>query len=134
MLSSQKIEIVMSMKKTRLIPAVVLSALLTACATSHPPAPIVSRTSQSAEAPSAASGASAPVAEGRGYYRVKKGDTLFRIAVEVGQSYKDLVVWNNLANPNDIKVDQMLRVLPPEAVATAGGGAQVGSIAGSSGV
>jgi lipoprotein NlpD len=133
MLSSQKIEIVMSMKKTRLIPAVVLSVLLTACATSHTPAPIVSRTSHSAEAPSA-TGASAPVAEGRGYYRVKKGDTLFRIAVEVGQSYKDLVVWNNLANPNDIKVDQMLRVLPPEAVATAGGGAQVGSIAGNSGV
>jgi lipoprotein NlpD len=38
------------------------------------------------------------------------------------------VVWNNLANPNDIKVDQVLRVLPPE------GGAQTGSVAATSGV
>jgi lipoprotein NlpD len=116
----------MSMKISSLIPAVVLSALLAACATSNTPAPVVSRTSQSAEAPSAA--APAPVTEGRGYYRVKKGDTLFRIAVDVGQSYKDLVAWNNLSNPNDIKVDQMLRVLPPEAGALGAGGVQVGSV------
>ena len=129
MLSLQKIEIVMRMKKTRLIPAVIISALLTACASTHAPAPVVSRTTQSTEA----SAAPAAVAEGRGYYRVKKGDTLFRIAVDVGQSYKDIVAWNSLANPNDIKVDQMLRVLPPDANAP-GGGAQVGSVAGSSGV
>jgi lipoprotein NlpD len=67
--------------------------------------------------------------EGHGYYRVKKGDTLFRIAVEVGQSYKDIVAWNNLNNPNDIKVDQVLRVLPPEAGALGPGGVQVGSVA-----
>jgi lipoprotein NlpD len=127
MLSLQKIKIVMSMKKTRLTLAVVLSALLTACATSHAPAPVVSRTSSQTTEASAAPAAAVE----RGFYRVKKGDTLFRIAVEVGQSYKDLVTWNNLANPNDIKVDQMLRVLPPEAGA---GGAQVASVAGSSGV
>ncbi|HEY4072308.1 MAG TPA: peptidoglycan DD-metalloendopeptidase family protein [Herbaspirillum sp.] len=120
----------MSMKISRLIPAVVLSALLAACATSNTPAPVVSRTSQSAEAPAAAA-TPAPAPEGHGYYRVKKGDTLFRIAVEVGQSYKDIVTWNNLGNPNDIKVDQMLRVLPPEAGALGPGGVQVGSVASS---
>jgi lipoprotein NlpD len=51
----------------------------------------------------------------RGLYTVKKGDTLIRIALEFGQNYRDLVAWNNLSNPNDIKVDQVLRVLPPES-------------------
>lgn len=50
----------------------------------------------------------------RVFYTVKKGDTLLRIALDYGQNYKDLVTWNNLANPNDIKVDQVLRVAPPE--------------------
>ena len=129
MLSLQKTEIVMSMKLPRWIPAVIVSALLAACSsTSLTPAPVVSRTSQSTEAAAPAASAVAPAAEGRGYYRVKKGDTLFRIAVETGQSYKDIIAWNNLTNPNDIKVDQLLRVLPPDA----SGGVQVGSV-GSSG-
>ena len=46
---------------------------------------------------------------------VKKGDTLYRIALDHGQSYSDIVAWNNLKNPNDIKVDQMLRVAPMDA-------------------
>jgi lipoprotein NlpD len=66
--------------------------------------------------------------DGRGYYTVKKGDTLIQIALEFGQNYRDLVAWNNLANPNDLKVDQVLRVLPPE------GAAQTGSVATGSGV
>ncbi|HEY0063819.1 MAG TPA: peptidoglycan DD-metalloendopeptidase family protein [Telluria sp.] len=56
----------------------------------------------------------------RGFYTVKKGDTLLRIALDYGQNYRDLVVWNNLANPNDIKVDQVLRVAPPESAGGAG--------------
>jgi lipoprotein NlpD len=59
--------------------------------------------------------APAPVQEAReGYYTVRKGDTLIRIALDHGQNYRDIVAWNNLANPNDIKVDQVLRVTPPE--------------------
>lgn len=124
------------MKISCLIPAAVLSALLAACATNNTPAPVVSRTSQSAEtsASSTSTPLPPPVQEGRGYYRVKKGDTLFRIAVEVGQSYKDIVAWNNLNNPNDIKVDQMLRVLPPDAGSLGPGGVQVGSVAPSNAV
>ncbi|MDP9108553.1 MAG: peptidoglycan DD-metalloendopeptidase family protein, partial [Pseudomonadota bacterium] len=61
-------------------------------------------------------------------YTVKKGDTLLHIALEFGQNYRDLVVWNQLTNPNDIRVDQVLRVLPPN------GAAQTGSVAASSGV
>lgn len=50
----------------------------------------------------------------KGQYVVQRGDTLFRIAQEVGQSVSDLVAWNGLNNPNDIKVDQVLRVVPPD--------------------
>ncbi len=64
-----------------------------------------------------------PVAEPkdeRSFYTVKKGDTLLRIALDYGQNYRDLVSWNNLSDPNDIKVDQVLRVAPPDDVAGAG--------------
>lgn len=50
-----------------------------------------------------------------GYYTVKLGDTLIRIGLETGQSWKDLARWNNLDNPNLIEVGQVLRVLPPSA-------------------
>jgi lipoprotein NlpD len=47
-----------------------------------------------------------------GYYTVKPGDTLTRIALESGQSPRDLVTWNQLENPNRIEVGQVLRVVP----------------------
>jgi lipoprotein NlpD len=60
------------------------------------------------------------VAEVRpGYYVVKKGDTLYRIALEHGQDYKDLIAWNKLENPNRIEVGQQLRVVPPEGTPVA---------------
>jgi lipoprotein NlpD len=42
------------------------------------------------------------------------------IALENGQNYRDIAAWNNLANPNQIEVDQLLRVAPPGGSATAG--------------
>ena len=48
-----------------------------------------------------------------GYYMVKPGDTLNRIAAENGQNPKDLIKWNGLENPNVIEVGQVLRVVPP---------------------
>lgn len=50
-----------------------------------------------------------------GYYTVKPGDTLIRIGLESGQSWKDLARWNNLENANLIEVGQVLRVAPPTA-------------------
>ena len=48
-----------------------------------------------------------------GYYTVRPGDTLFRIALDSGQTWRDVQAWNNLANPNTIEVGQVLRVAPP---------------------
>lgn len=53
-----------------------------------------------------------------GYFTVRPGDTVLRIALETGQNWRDIVRWNNLDNPNVIEVGQVLRVAPP-AVATA---------------
>lgn len=47
-------------------------------------------------------------------YTVKKGDTLYSIALDHGVYYKDLQSWNNLEDPNRIRIGQQLRVSPPE--------------------
>ncbi|RYY72909.1 MAG: LysM peptidoglycan-binding domain-containing protein [Comamonadaceae bacterium] len=52
-----------------------------------------------------------------GYYTVRPGDTLIRVALEHGQNWRDLVRWNSLDNPNVIEVGQVLRVTPPAEVA-----------------
>ncbi|MGB4360427.1 MAG: peptidoglycan DD-metalloendopeptidase family protein [Rhodoferax sp.] len=48
-----------------------------------------------------------------GYYTVKPGDTLTRIALENGQSPRDVALWSQVENPNRIEVGQVLRVVPP---------------------
>ncbi len=50
-----------------------------------------------------------------GFYTVKPGDTLIRIGLETGQSWKDIARWNNLENANLIEVGQVLRVTQPTA-------------------
>ncbi|MEY2954244.1 MAG: hypothetical protein RLZZ401_2331, partial [Pseudomonadota bacterium] len=53
-----------------------------------------------------------------GYYTVKPGDTLIRIGLDSGQSWKDIARWNQLDNPNLIEVGQVLRVVSPNAIVT----------------
>ena len=54
-----------------------------------------------------------------GYYTVKQGDTLIRIAFDNGQNWRDIARWNGLDNPNVIEVGQVVRVVPPPPVDTA---------------
>ncbi|GAB1387203.1 peptidoglycan DD-metalloendopeptidase family protein [Melaminivora sp.] len=56
-----------------------------------------------------------------GYYTVKPGDTLIRIGLEHGQSWKDIARWNNLENANLIEVGQVLRVQPPTTATVVAG-------------
>lgn len=87
-----------------------LSCLLLAGCFSQQPAPAVDRSSTAqSRAPAAAQPG------GPGYYTVKRGDTLYRIALENGQDYNDIATWNNLANPSSIREGQVLRVAPPVA-------------------
>ncbi|RSZ59068.1 peptidoglycan DD-metalloendopeptidase family protein [Massilia atriviolacea] len=107
------------MKYTSHLPLLFLTlGLLSACNTApRRPAPVIDRL------PAADNRAPRPAEDAkdeRGMYTVRKGDTLIRIALDHGQNYRDLVEWNKLSNPNDIKVDQVLRVLPPDSGASAG--------------
>lgn len=110
-----------------------VASLLAACSSTPNKAPVVERGMSSSNEvyvpPPAPKQVVKPVESARGNYVVKRGDTLYRIALDHGQSYSDLVVWNNLKNPNDIKVDQVLRVAPPEI-----NGAQPVAIASSSSI
>ncbi len=56
-----------------------------------------------------------------GYFTVRPGDTLYRIALESGQSWRDVQAWNNLPNPNVLEVGQVLRVAPPVGAAPTAG-------------
>lgn len=85
--------------------------LLLAGCFSQQPAPAYERS------PSAQSRAGSVVQpSGPGYYTVKRGDTLYRIALENGQDYRDVAAWNNLVNASSIKEGQVLRVAPPGGV------------------
>lgn len=101
--------------KSNLLAMGMALVLLSACQTTPHQAPVIDRPITPAVKPATPSETAQIAREERGLYTVKKGDTLIRIALEFGQNYRDLVVWNNLANPNDIKVDQVLRVLPPDS-------------------
>lgn len=106
--------------------AVALAGLvLTGCGTRLNRAPVEDRGTSAAPASASASSQPAvvvtplkplPGAENAGkpgFYTVKPGDTLIRVGLETGQSWKDIARWNNLDNPNLIEVGQVLRVMPP---------------------
>lgn len=84
-----------------------LALLAIAGCASKSPAPVIDRSTQ----PSAAAPASQDL------YTVKKGDTMYSIALDHGLDYKDLVAWNNIENPNRILVGQQLRVKRPGGAA-----------------
>lgn len=104
----------------RVLCALALSALA-GCATRLDNAPVVERSvNQAPGGPGLANAAPVPLGPPPpGYYRVKPGDTLYRIALNNNQSYRDIAAWNNLTNPNQIEVDQLLRVAPPGSNAPA---------------
>ncbi len=120
--------------------------LLASCA-SKGPAPVESRAvpgSLPAEQRSATGrplGSLEPV--GKGQYRVRRGDTLYSIAVDHNADWKDLARWNKLSNPNVIEPGQVLWVSDPsprpspalaQSSAPPAVGAQTQPIAPSSGV
>ena len=98
----------------RLALLTILIGLVAGCSTTTRQAPVVERPVTAAPSrPAPARVEEAPKQDERGMYTVRKGDTLLRIALDVGENYRDLVTWNNLANPDDIKVGQVLRVSQP---------------------
>ncbi|WP_426163116.1 peptidoglycan DD-metalloendopeptidase family protein [Pseudoduganella sp. R-34] len=93
-------------------------AVLTACSTVPTQAPVEDRSTPHPTTPPKVAAVEEPK-DKEGYYTVHKGDTLIRIAFDRGLNYRDLAAWNNLSNPDDIKVDQVLRLTQPEGVQVA---------------
>jgi lipoprotein NlpD len=123
------------MNKIRLSIIIIISCscILVACTTTRNAAPVVDRTpatdsegtaTEVIKTPNGLGGAIGNGSDG-GTYVVKKGDTLLHIALDHGQNYRDVVIWNHLTNPNDIKVGQVLRVAPLETAS----GVQITSVA-----
>ncbi len=71
-----------------------------------------------------------PVMDGRTHI-VKKGDTLYSIALENGVGYRELAEWNGITNPSYIQVDQVLRLTSPTGLSGSGTG-NAGGVAQSS--
>lgn len=102
-----------------LVAAAVATLFLAACV-SKTPAPVVERSTPTASATAAAA---APAISARDLYTVKKGDTLYSIALDNGLDYKELASWNGIDNPHRILIGQQLRVKP--ASAADGGASEV---------
>ncbi|MFM9835361.1 MAG: peptidoglycan DD-metalloendopeptidase family protein [Methylophilaceae bacterium] len=88
---------------------VLISLFLTACE-SYPPAPTIERTPTSKPAPPVKSVAKPNTVRDwqPDSYIVKKGDTLFSIALQFGYYYKEIAAANNISEPYPIKIGQKL--------------------------
>jgi lipoprotein NlpD len=114
------------MKPTPRLALLILSlGILSACSTETRVAPVIDRPTPTASSfrprpqPAPAPAAEDNKPDARGTYTVRRGDTLLKIALDHGQNYRDLVAWNNLADPDDIKVGQVLKVAQSERAGTA---------------
>jgi lipoprotein NlpD len=83
------------------------------CMTARHPAPVSDRNHQPPPSVARPAGVIREPDTRPEYYTVKRGDTLYSIALDHGLDYKDLKEWNNLDNPNVIRVDQQLRLRAP---------------------
>ena len=102
------------------------TGLLSGCAGPRIAAPVFDRAppprSPAARAPSPPAVA-APTADG--FYVVKRGDTLYSIALDHGADYREVAQWNGLDDATKINVGQLLRVKPAEDRRTQVGAARV---------
>jgi lipoprotein NlpD len=81
------------------------------CGSTRVPAPVRQAKSPVTTLPSVKIQAPVPA----GHYRVQAGDTLYKIAFELGVDYRDIVRWNRLADPDRIRAEEVLRVTPPKS-------------------
>ena len=103
-----------SARRVAIVVGLITVALLSGCESpSQRPAPVVDRGAEAGRKPALRKpGDTLPE-----FYTVKKGDTLYAIAVDHGLDYKDLAAWNGLTVLNRLTVGQQLRLRPPGAPA-----------------
>jgi lipoprotein NlpD len=104
-------------------------ALLAGCTTGGQRAPVEDRAAVRGQAPRAAAAAPQPAARPDTYI-VKRGDTLYSIALDNGLDYRELAEWNGITDPHVIQAGRELRLRAPESlvqVQPASGGGQLES-------
>ena len=106
----------------RNILVLVIAATLAACAArrpapvsdARPPVAIKTPQTESKETVTPAE-VPKPVDPGK-VHTVQKGDTLISIALANGLDYREFAAWNNIVNPNVIKLGEVLRLTPPGTI------------------
>ena len=115
------------LRRLRLLGCLLTALTVASCAVRNGPAPVVDRSpparAGAASAPAPATPAARP---SEGLYTVKKGDTLYSIALEHGADYRDVAQWNGLDDPTKLNIGQQLQVKPPPGSS----GVQVGTAKG----
>ncbi len=106
----------------RAIASVAIAFVVAGCAT-RTPAPVVERAPVAPARPAPAPATAAPTPAVKSpaaepdwrpqTHTVKRGDTLYQIALEYGLDYRDLAAWNGVENVNVIRVGQSLRLTAP---------------------
>ena len=107
----------------RYLLVMLIAAMLAACAAPRPAPVSDARAPALAGAPKAvqpdvkstAGQATKPIDAGK-IHTIQKGDTLISIALANGLDYRELAAWNNLENPNAIKLGETLRLTAPGSV------------------
>lgn len=100
---------------TRQAAALTIAALIVAGCANPRPAPVEDRAALRAPevVQGPGSGPSAGETGRAATYTVKRGDTLYQIALDSGLDYRELAAWNGIDNVNRIYVGQVLRLAPP---------------------
>lgn len=103
------------MAQFRVLTVLLLSLLLHACAPPTP-APVISREAGSQRQYSSYAPKityAAPKTTRPGYYRIKRGDTIYSIAWRYGFDYREFASWNNIGYPYRIHAGQYLSIQRP---------------------
>jgi lipoprotein NlpD len=86
-------------------------------------APVVDRAREAQDAPAkpavAAKPASRPGDARPEFHTVRKGDTLYSIALDYGLEYRELAQWNGVTEASVISIGQQLRLSPPAGAPSA---------------
>lgn len=108
----------------RAIVVLVILAFATGCAPQRRAAPMEDRRpppqTQAPRVPAAVQPATpppapapAPAAAPEGFYAIKRGDTLYSIALDHSHDHHNIAQWNSLDDPTKLSVEQLLRIKPP---------------------
>ncbi len=99
----------------RIFLAALAAAVVAGCA-SPTPAPVIERQARTPPAVGRIVQVPAAPAQRPESYTVRRGDTLYSIALDNGVDYRDLASWNSITDPNMIREGQVLSLKAPQDV------------------